>query len=473
MNSKNNLQFGKWFIGGLDINLNGILNLTEESGVLELYSDEELPLPYKADVVYGKTYQGKAFTLYKCQIEGSTNSSIVHDYETKYIYKVHCDYILEDAIFNSEQEVLISEVYFSVTNLERWAFQNNVEVKSHDDYTRYSITTNKSDEILHKNEEFEFKISIYTYAGDYSYSTSSVSIKTYVRLELKFTKPTHLERIHSIIYQIRDFISLCTNLRTYIDYITAKPHYTNPDELQIPIKIYGNAIEFGDNKNIEELQNYHVYISLDNIKKDFNLCMKNWFEKNEKLRPVIDLYLSINYHRTSLERHFLNLVQALEAYHRLTRKNHVLPKEEHERKIQSIITNAPEQYQNWIKEKLNFSNEPSLHERLEELLTPKGKTEAHEIKYHHLFRLGKKDKVKIIRDIKNTRNYNTHFDERLKRKSLKGEELYQLILLLKLMIEYYLLMELEIDEDIVLDLSWRKSEKLSTRIAIIESTKSN
>ena len=81
------------------------------------------------------------------------------------------------------------------------------------------------------------------------------------------------------------------------------------------------------------------------------------------------------------------------------------------------------------------------------------------------------EKIEIIRDIKNTRNYNTHFDERLLKKTVKGEELHQLTLLLKNMVEFYLLTELEIDEETILDLTWEKSKRLSTRNSIIESTR--
>lgn len=57
------------------------------------------------------------------------------------------------------------------------------------------------------------------------------------------------------------------------------------------------------------------------------------------------------------------------------------------------------------------------------------------------------------------------------KKTVKGEELYQLISLLKLMLEYYLLMELEIDEEIVINATWEKSKQLSLRNSLIEATR--
>ncbi|HWO98932.1 MAG TPA: hypothetical protein VNM45_21970 [Bacillus sp. (in: firmicutes)] len=65
MANKNELQYGNWHIGGTDFNLNGIVSLNYETTEIELdlYSDEHLSLPYYTDVVYGKTYEGKAFRI--------------------------------------------------------------------------------------------------------------------------------------------------------------------------------------------------------------------------------------------------------------------------------------------------------------------------------------------------------------------------------------------------------------------------
>ena len=440
MTSKEGLQYGNWYVDGSDLELNGILHVNNNFD-LELYSDEPISLPYYTDVIYGKTHQGKAYTLYKCGISGGKSTSIVHDFKSKYTYRVSCEYALEGEDFTEEQEIKVEEIYFSVTNLNKWAYQKTFEINL-DDESEYVITTNKVEDLIHKNDEFELKI-VYFTMPDYNYGfKNSLKIETNTQIIIKFKNPTPLIEAHELIYKVRDFITLCTNTKTYIKYISAKPYYAVPQEFEPRIKIYGRAIEFEKEHDIEELEFHDQYISLSQLKNDFNVCMKNWFEKSEKIKPVVDLYLSVNYHRTSLERHFLNLVQALEAFHRLTRNNKILPKEEHDKKMASIIANVPEQHKEWIKEKLAFSNEPSLHERLEDLLTPDsdGASPKHVGKYYSIFKFRDKEKIQLIRDLKNTRNYNTHFDERLLKKSIKGEKLYQLVSFLKLiqLVSYYL-----------------------------------
>ncbi|WP_157076593.1 HEPN domain-containing protein [Sutcliffiella cohnii] len=468
---KNELEFGMWKIGKSDFELKGILHLSYESNqfYLELYSDVNISLPHYTDVVYGKTHKGKEFTLYDCSIRGGTSISYAHDYKSKYIFKVHCSYILEGKVFTSDEEIKLKSVNFHLTNFNKWAFQQSIVEVETNDSDGYVIRTKKLEDFIHNNDEFQLSISYVTIPDNENKITTTFNIETFTKITMKFKNPTSLERAHSLIYQFRDFISLCTNLRTYIKYISAVPYFTEERGLDYPIQIYGQVIEFEKKEKISELTKFDEFISLDQIKDNFNICMSNWFQKNEKLKPVIDLYFSTKYHKTSNERHFLNLVQALEAYHRLTKENKVLPYDEHKTKIENILSNVPPEHKDWLKSRLAFSNEPNLHDRLDELLTPKSKSESpyYAARYQNLFILHGKSKLELIRDIKNTRNYNTHFDERLITKALKGEELYQLIALLKSMMEYYLLMELEIDEDLVLDFIWKKVKDIHLRNELI------
>lgn len=473
MPNKEGLHFGNWQIGETEFILNGILHADYDSNTFELnlYSDEPYALPYFTKVIYGKTYDGKAFTLFDCSIDGGRSTSIVHDYKTKYSYKVNCNYFIEGATFTLEEDILVKEVYFSVTNLNKWAFQEAVEMNL-DNSSNYTITTKKVDDVIHTNKEFVFSIN-YDTAPDYKYGFSSaLTISTNVVLTLKFEKPTTLHRAHILIYQIRDFFSLCTTLPTYIEYILALPHYNSPSKDEFPIRIYGQAIEFKNNDNVRELKNHDIYISLEQVKKDFNICMNNWFQKNEKLKPVIELYLSSKYHRTSYERHFLNLVLALEAYHRLMRPDPELPLID-TMKISEVLKVIPEIHREWVESKIsNPRKKIILYDRLKDLFNPKGST-IYEAQYYHMFTLTGFEKEQLIIDIRNTRNYNTHFNEKQKTKSATDEYLYQLFLLMQVIIEYYLLVELEINEKLIVENTWSKMQKIWQRSSLLKSTIDN
>ncbi|GAH56934.1 unnamed protein product, partial [marine sediment metagenome] len=123
-----------------------------------------------------------------------------------------------------------------------------------------------------------------------------------------------------------------------------------------------------------------------------------------------------------------------ESYHRRTRKNDVINKSEHKKRIKSIIDSAPEEHKDWLKERLDFSNEPTLKQRIGEL--------THNGDDYWIFFRGKIERKKFLKDVKNTRNYFIHYNKSLKDKALNGEELDLACIYLKNIIEYHLLREI-------------------------------
>jgi hypothetical protein len=65
---------------------------------------------------------------------------------------------------------------------------------------------------------------------------------------------------------------------------------------------------------------------------------------------------------------FLSLMQALETYHRRILGGNELSENHHNKRILEILTAVPDQYRQWLEEKLKYSNELSLRKRMKELL---------------------------------------------------------------------------------------------------------
>ncbi|MEK4487663.1 HEPN domain-containing protein [Psychrobacillus sp. FSL H8-0484] len=471
MSKDNGIQYGKWKVMGCDTWLNGILEINHKEKIylLKLYSEEAIELPYFSSVVYGKTHKGTSFTLVDCSVGQSVSMSFGNNYSNRYEIIIRSRYVLEDVLFKKSEDILVTEVYFKLSNMDIWAHQEAIEIEF-DKEKGHLITAKTLKNIDCKHEDFLFSVVYYVepdYGSQYSHE---FKINTVCQFKLEFNKPTPLENTLNIINQVRDFLTLCTSNRTYIEKVIASPILDDQAEFTLPFVVYGPGIEIGTLENIPKLRFVDITIRLDKIVNNFERCMQNWFSKNELLLPVIELYIGINYQRTSNERHFLNAVQALEAYHRLTRKNEVLPKIEHKVKIKSIISSVPEEDRAWLQGKLNFSNEPSLHERLDDLLRPvKDTSHPNYSRSYDLFKPQGINFEDLIKDIKNTRNYNTHFDEKLKNKAVKGDELLQLTTLLIIMIEYYLMTELELNEDLVLDITNDKVMKISNHRSYLKA----
>ena len=80
-----------------------------------------------------------------------------------------------------------------------------------------------------------------------------------------------------------------------------------------------------------------------------------------------------------------------------------------------MVESCPEEHKDWLSQRLHFANEIFLADRLKELTLP----------FENL--LGNPDSIEVmVKQIKNTRNYLTHFDPELQKKAAKGRDLWLL-----------------------------------------------
>ena len=74
------------------------------------------------------------------------------------------------------------------------------------------------------------------------------------------------------------------------------------------------------------------------------------------------------------------------------------------------------------------------------------------------------DKTKFVTDVKNSRNYYTHYDKRLEKKALKGADLFYLSERLKILLVCAFLMEAGITKEMIVSylerIKWRKFNHL-------------
>jgi hypothetical protein len=193
----------------------------------------------------------------------------------------------------------------------------------------------------------------------------------------------------------------------------------------------------------ESFKNLHaseMLLSLKEIRNVFEICLQNWIMKADILRPIYDLYFGTLYNAEMyLQHEFLSLTQALESYHRRTKHNYNLSKDEYKIKLQDILKTVPENHRVWLKNKLLYGNELTLRERLVEILG-----QLKDIASIYI-----DNNRKFINDLLNTRNYLTHFDKNLEKKATSGKELYTLTQKIKFLLEICFLVEMELPTETV------------------------
>jgi ApeA N-terminal domain 1 len=160
---------------------------------------------------------------------------------------------------------------------------------------------------------------------------------------------------------------------------------------------------------------------------------QRWLNIHDNIKHICDLYFGIKYADFMYgEQRFYSIVQALESYHRIQIVNEQTSKEDHEHKLKEIYESIPSRHLDWLKNKLHFSNEPNLKDRIEYLVDFHNQVVDPFIKNRDNF-------LKKVRD---TRNYYTHYDRSLDNKFAKGEELFRLTQILSFLLQSCLLKEL-------------------------------
>jgi hypothetical protein len=189
-----------------------------------------------------------------------------------------------------------------------------------------------------------------------------------------------------------------------------------------------------------------MLFSLPDIGDSFDSLLTRWFSVSEQLDSVCNLVFSIRFAPpTYLEHGFINTVQALESYHRRRFNNQVLSTEEFRRRLRAITESVPHDLKSWLKQKLGRANEPSLRERLEELVDHVGEIAEPLIG----------DKHEFAKSVADNRNYRTHFDKSLKKRVSTPPALRRITDVLTVLIEACLLMEMGMDRDLMLRLFQR------------------
>lgn len=222
------------------------------------------------------------------------------------------------------------------------------------------------------------------------------------------------------IFPLRNFFSLATSIPNDVSNIFLyKKGDKNSAQLLFGQKIYG----FDESKTHHIENKLFVLSDID----DLSTCFSNWFKFNELFEEVSNLYFNIVYSpELDFKNQFLNLVQAMEIYHRIKYVDHKRwTEEEFKNKKEKIINQLSPEDQEFVANQMRYANEPNLQERLIKIINDVGTP---------LIPL--MGKVSEFTDrIAKTRNYLNHNNPKIKKYILTGVDRYwameTLLLLLK------------------------------------------
>jgi hypothetical protein len=443
---------GLWFLPeNPERQVTGILTFDPSEGadlellgtLVDLKSSKE---HHEPNFILGITTDNKAVTLYN---SFEYNRSFLSGIDT---CKYTTNFVIIGDHYTNEDEFVFDKIKGRFKNLDEWISEFGFK-DFEPDFKNHKITVD-----YELPKPIEFKISD-ELKGKFNFTFSSpltrhthkfiVEQKTEIIFETEMQKPFFETLDNLMLFQ--NFLTLGTFEPAYpiSIWLSNKTRKDRDDEKSRVIQVQliykpGFSYTEGRKKILWEfLLNYR------DIAQNFETIIQKWFTQKDKIDPVTNLLFDSFYQRKRFnENSFLNIVQALETFHRRFRKNEIMPKTEHKNMISEIIKSVKEDYKKWLQDRLNFSNEPTLHHRLEKLIEELSlKTVSKIIK----------DKELFIKDTKNSRNYYTHYDLSMEKKALKRKDLYMLTEKLRVLLIAIVLLETGLTKEQV-DILFERNE---------------
>ncbi|MCH5261422.1 MAG: hypothetical protein J1F42_00750 [Lachnospiraceae bacterium] len=440
---------GQWYIPRTDETFSGSLFIHKEKKQIYLHivsvaKNGEFMAPMKAwghcDLIKGEINTGGSILLYDCNI-GSLNNRIGQN--TTAIVEVGAAFWHLN--IDNTDELCFRRVDVDFGDIVEWSGMCSYEADASGD----KFVWNRKPEVcfaIHENlclriVPYQGKISMWSFQKEYRLSQG-------VAMTLEYQTDATWEQIRLDIRTLSDLITFGMNRAVYLEkleyYHTSHkdedifPDYIHPADAFVGDRVEGKTIPGGSWEWLFSMQ--------DLITEDCR-CLRNWYNKYEKLKPVVELYEAAHRFRgISVEMLFLNLVQALETYHARfvcdSLKQYITMVDVFLRETYSL-----QEGEDWNEHVLAYRNlliaqdekkSKSIHlkSRLGYLFLANFKYVFSYLDYR------KDDFIQLVLD---TRNYYTHYAEEKKDRTFPVEKLPYVNGILMGVLQYYLLQEIGIN----------------------------
>lgn len=401
-------------------------------------------LPEEPFIVHGTTATGKKITLNKCFLSSRHMAFPgIPSVEITAILYFKGDHLSFDKLqFNS--------ALLQISSLNYWVDIGGFEDFENKEETFTVKYKNPEPITFYITEEVKFVL-LFQKTSPLFRPTHDCTVTQDTLILIKSAGQFDLDTFWNYVSMLNSFLTLA--------------FFSQPHVYEIKFKRGKKILDFAfagqkDKEPDEKTSRRNFLFTYQTIQSEFTAIFKKWSELHAFIEPVLNvLQESFDSRNVIAENKFLNVVQGIETFHRRRRKNEKVSKDVYKKMVDEIIETCPPEYASWLKEKLNFANEPTLKERLKELfneLDPK--------LIRHLFQHSEK----LILDTKNSRNYYTHYDARLEKKALKGSELYYLTERLKILLLTLLLKETNIVDEKVIQIITEGSHFLFNQLIFKE-----
>jgi hypothetical protein len=393
--------------------------------------------------VSGRTTDNKLVTLLECRGTGLSHRS--PGVSTN---RYRPATVLIGAIYEPGSPVDFDEVRLRFTDLDTWAtvsgFGHSMNVAADNSLESVALQFRPPPEIVFDLEggdnvrlSFDFKFSGPTIVM----TTATITQSAWIGMQ--YAAPVEMPQIHETIKQLRNFLAFAVGRPVRL--LTAfGVHYPDEDAEPDPFtkqKPRRHQVEIVFHvANPESIENVlltdDMLFTRASAGDRLGQVLNSWWTKEPLLQPVFDLYFATIFGSRVYGIHrFLSHAQALETYHRRTANRRALPKAEFKKRRDAAVIGMPEDWREWLERKLDFANELTLRERVQEIVAQCPPVTERLI--------GDEAAVaEFVALLVDTRNYRTHYTTSLEKRSASGLTFVRLTYQMQALVESALLHEL-------------------------------
>lgn len=454
---------GYWGIGTSDITYSGDLYLNEEEDGIFIYISvpnsgppgSYFEIPLQVDYIQGTAVNGAKMALLNCSRVAMESKVGLED-----VYGYRVEYMLENVSFEQQEDIVFSKLQIQVPGVIKWGAISNYGRTENDEYRNIIKLQEVKEVSIYSNAHYDLSYSLIPSFPWFDFMKEEIILKQSPYLVIESTKAQTLFWFVEIALKMKNMIEIAMGKPLSFGKMTAEsPSIVREIEGREARKEVIDIKHFLFSENKDEELEYRGFPFLFNLIElhesgDFSA----WQKVSTLLEPVIELYID-DLHNQSLStsRHFLNMSQALETYHSrmicdgkigdfTERVEHICSKQHgsSREKLRLFLTEGS-------RGKITFRN------RIADLMVA-------DLKFH--FYTGDINRLEFPQVIATTRNFYTHYNQKIEEKALKDEALADAYYVLRNVLEYYLLRELGFNEDFISKRIRDRSQPLEIRNSI-------
>lgn len=390
------------------------------------------------DIIIGLVEGSRYITLYDVFIINSGNVSFVKDAETSLPNCIYCvNYFFVDCAIETVEKLSFIQADVHFHNLDEWVGISGFQSPFDYDYLNKTASVNyklpKPVIFSLPYEGVSAKFNITLKGSPIEIFTKDVSFTQKTYFQVKSTSDIALDKLQDIVAYFQQFLILCTYQGTYIDSFTLQQKNSKK-----PILFYFNSFS---PDNYKTLYFQDMFIRYYDLKESFSNALSRWYSLCEKMKGVLWLYTA----RFLDEKHFstndfLNMAQVAESFHSLLYNHPRESEEDFKNRLERIINAVSDEDKKYLRDRLAQSNSLTLSEKLNELVAKcPDKVLSFFIEDVDVF----------IKQIRDSRNYYTHYTKKGKKYVLEGIELSELTDKIRLLLTCNILVYLDLPIDFI------------------------